>query len=445
MAKEWAELTPDERRAERFARWLNPQGLQFVSPEAEKGYRERVTRFQRALTLQQPDRVPVILPASNYPAYYSGTNLKTVMYDYGVMKDAWMKFLNDFEMDTFMPPALVPPGRALDALGYHLYKWPGHGLSDNFASYQAVEDEYMMADEYDALIEDPSDFWLHTYLPRVFDVFKPFRDVPPFTSLQEIDGPISFFLPFGTPPVQEALKSMMAAGEEILKWIAVVGEVVGFSLAMGYPGVMGGIAFTPFDVLGDTIRGTQGIMKDMFQRPAKLKAAMERLLPLVLKSSIKAVNGAGTPTLFIPLHKGADGFMSDKQFREFYWPTLKALLMGLVEEGIIPIPFAEGGYNSRLEVIKDDLPKGAVCWYFDQTDMAEAKRVLGDQACIMGNVPTSLMMTGTVQEVKDYCRNLIEVCGKGGGYVLAGGANLDEGNADNMHAMWEAAQEYGVY
>jgi hypothetical protein len=36
MAKEWAELTPDEKRAERFARWTNPQGLQFVSPEAEK-------------------------------------------------------------------------------------------------------------------------------------------------------------------------------------------------------------------------------------------------------------------------------------------------------------------------------------------------------------------------------------------------------------------------
>ena len=84
-------------------------------------------------------------------------------------------------------------------------------------------------------------------------------------------------------------------------------------------------------------------------------------------------------------------------------------------------------------------------WYFDQTDMAEAKRVLGDTSCIIGNVPTSLMMTGTTQEVKDYCRKLIETCGEGGGYVLAGGANLDEGNADNMHAMWDAAQEYGVY
>jgi hypothetical protein len=444
MAKEWAELTPDERRAERFARWTSPQGLSFISPAAEQEYRARATRFMKAFTLQKPDRVPVILPASNYPAYYAGLNLKTVMYDYGELKRAWMKFLDEFEMDTFMPPALVPPGRALDAVGYKLYKWPGHGLSDNFASYQAVENEWMMADEYDALIEDPSDFWLRTYLPRVFDAFVPFRDIPALTILKEIDGPISALLPFGTPPMQAALKSMMAAGEEILKWMGVVGEVIGVSMAMGYPGFMGGLAKAPFDSLGDTLRGTQGIMKDMFQRPAKLQEAMERLVPITIRSAVAAVNASGMPTLIMPLHKGADGFMSDKQYRTFYWPTFKKVIMGLAAEGIVPILFAEGSYNSRLEVIKE-LPKGAVCWYFDQTDMAEAKRVLGDTACILGNVPTSLMMTGTTQEVKKYCRKLIEVCGTNGGYVLAGGANLDEGNADNMRAMWEAAQEYGVY
>jgi hypothetical protein len=441
---EWAELTPDERRAERFARWMAPQGLNFISPEAEKQYRERATRFMKAFTLQQPDRVPVILPASNYPAYYAGLNLKTVMYDYGKLKDAWLKFLNEFEMDTFMPPALVPPGRALDGVGYKLYKWPGHGLTENFASYQAVENEWMMADEYDALIQDPTDFWLRTYLPRVFDVFAPFRDIPALTTLKEIDGPISFFLPFGTPPMQAALKAMMDAGTEIMNWMGVVGEVIGMSMVMGFPGFMGGLAKAPFDSIGDTLRGTQGVMKDMFQRPAKLQEAMERLVPLSIRSAVDAVNASGMPTLIMPLHKGADAFMSDKQYRTFYWPTFKQVIMGLVEEGIVPILFAEGAYNRRLDVIKE-LPKGAVCWYFDQTDMAEAKRVLGDTACIMGNVPTSLMMTGTTQEVKDYCRNLIEVCGKNGGYVLAGGANLDEGNADNMHAMWEAAQEYGVY
>ena len=65
-------------------------------------------------------------------------------------------------------------------------------------------------------------------------------------------------------------------------------------------------------------------------------------------------------------------------------------------------------YNNRLETIKE-LPRGAVIWQFDQTDMAKAKEALGDIACIAGNVPTSLLVTGTPQDVKKYCRKLIEV------------------------------------
>jgi uroporphyrinogen-III decarboxylase len=86
-----------------------------------------------------------------------------------------------------------------------------------------------------------------------------------------------------------------------------------------------------------------------------------------------------------------------------------------------------------------------VVWYFDQTDMTRAKKVLGDTACLAGNVPTSLLMTGKPEEVKEHCRKLIEVCGQGGGYILAGGANIDFGNPDNLRAMMEAAKEYGVY
>jgi len=60
---------------------------------------------------------------------------------------------------------------------------------------------------------------------------------------------------------------------------------------------------------------------------------------------------------FISLYKGADGFMSEDQLLTFYWPALKKLLIGLVNEGIVPLLFAEGRRNSSLEIISD-LPKG---------------------------------------------------------------------------------------
>jgi hypothetical protein len=442
MGKEWAELSPEQKREQRFQRWLSPPGVTFASPQAEKLYKERATRFIKAFSLQKPDRVPCMLPVSFYAASYAGTSLGTVMYDYDEMKRAWRKVLHDFDGDTYVPPVLVPPGRSLEAVDYKLYKWPGHGLSKNTLSYQAVEGEWMKPDEYDALIRDPSDFWLRTYLPRVFGALKGFTQLSPWTSFEEIA--IQSFLPFGNPEVQAGFNALLKAGSESLKWNAAVGEVADEALAAGFPGVMSGLAKAPFDTLGDTLRGTQGIMMDMFQRPQKIHEAMERIAPIAIQGALSAVANAAAPIIFMPLHKGADSFMSVKQYETFYWPTFRKVVMALVNEGVFPILFAEGSYNKRLDII-GDFPKGSVAWYFDQTDIFAAKKKIGDKCCIIGNVPTSLIMTGTPQQVKEHCRQLIEVCGRGGGYVLAGGANVDEGNPENLRAMMAAAREYGKY
>jgi uroporphyrinogen-III decarboxylase len=146
----------------------------------------------------------------------------------------------------------------------------------------------------------------------------------------------------------------------------------------------------------------------------------------------------------MPLHKGTGGFMSNRQFETFYWPTLKKVMMGLINEGLVPMPFAEGNYEPRLEIIRD-MPVGSVIWFFEQMDMAHAKKVLGGNACIAGNLPASVLCTGTPEQVKDYCRKLIEICAPGGGYILTAGVYMDKGNPDNLRVMMEAAKEYGIY
>ena len=82
---------------------------------------------------------------------------------------------------------------------------------------------------------------------------------------------------------------------------------------------------------------------------------------------------------------------------------------------------------------------------FDRTDMARAKRIFGGKFCIEGNVPSSLLATGKPSEVKELCTGLIETCGKGGGYILAGGASIANPKVENLKAMVDAAKEYGVY
>jgi uroporphyrinogen-III decarboxylase len=136
--------------------------------------------------------------------------------------------------------------------------------------------------------------------------------------------------------------------------------------------------------------------------------------------------------------------MSDEQFRTFYWPTLRKVILGLVEQGLIPFLFAEGRYGSRLEAVSD-LPKGKTVWLFDQTDMARAKETIGRVACIQGNVPLSLMHAGTPREVEAYTRRLLEVAAPGGGLIVDLGAVADSGRDENLHAMIRTVKEYGVY
>ena len=196
-------------------------------------------------------------------------------------------------------------------------------------------------------------------------------------------------------------------------------------------------------MLADTLRGTKGIMIDRFRQPEKILEAAERFVPLMIDLGVRQAARAEAPLIVFWLHKGADSFMSDTDFRPFYWPTLKAVMMGLIEEGVVPVMFAEGGYTKRLEVIADDeLPAGSALWMFDQTDMAAAKRALGGRACVAGNVPSALLALATAEEVERYVTDLLDECATDGGFYLRNGAVLDDAKAENVKAMIETARDW---
>jgi len=142
--------------------------------------------------------------------------------------------------------------------------------------------------------------------------------------------------------------------------------------------------------------------------------------------------------------RGSDDFLSKEQWETFYWPTFKKLVLALIERGGTPSIFFEGNCTSRLEYLLE-FPKGKLLARLDRTDIFRAKEILKDHICIEGNVPSTLLQTGTVQDVKDYCKKLIDVIGKDGGYILSPRSSTDEVKPENLKAMIEFTKEYGVY
>jgi hypothetical protein len=439
----WAQLTHAQKREYRLNQFLNPADIPFVSPDAAKAYKVRAQRLVDVFNVKEPDRVPISLPVGNLPFNLAGVSMHEVMYDVEKGIKACNAFNEKYseELEYYSVP-FVAPGQALEILDYKLYAWPGHGLSVNAPNYQFVEGEYMKVEEYKDFIRDPSDYWLRTYLPRIFGAFDGFRMLSPLPDILEI--PTAQLMPLAFPQVQNTLQRMIDAGKSLQKRNEISAKYMGFPAVHGFPSTMGTITVAPFDAIGDTLRGTKAIMMDMFRHADELMEALDVMTELIIHSVLNAPNFSRLLTVMFPLHKGADGWMSPKQFDTFYWPTMKRVMDAFIEEGIICTLFAEGSYNTRLENV-GDFPKGTVSWWFDQSDMAKAKKILGDKFSIQGNVPSSLIVTGSPEDVKERCRKLIEVCGKGGGYVLGAGCIADDPKLENLKAMVAAVREYGVY
>ncbi len=444
LTDNWSSLSPDEKMEKRFEIWMNPEGVEFT-PEAKQAFTERTRIIKDAVDLKTPDRVPICPMIGFFPAFYAGITAEEAMYDYDKMGAAMKNYHRDFQPDSMSSSFLLGPGEIFEMLDYKLYKWPGHGTNAN-TPYQCWEDEYMKADEYDLLINDPSNYWMRVYLPRIFGAFGPWQMLAPFTDLVELPFVGASLIPVGIPEVQESFKKFLKAGQAALKWIGAVGAIDGEVLAtVGAPQILGGFCKAPFDTLGDTLRGTEPLMLDLFRRPEKVLKAMEVLTPLNIELGVRTSTANKCPFVFMPLHKGADGFMSNKQYAEFYWPQLKAVMLGLIEEGLVPLVFAEGGYNQRLEFLADpDLPAGKTFWYFDTTDMEKVKETLHGKSCFAGNLPSSLFKAGTPDDVDAYVKNLIENVGRDGGFILSNGAVLDDAKPENFRAMFEAGKKYGT-
>lgn len=434
----------DENQEAQFNTWLSGQGIPFVSSKAEADYQARVTLMKDAIQLKKPpSRIPICPSAGFFPIQYAGIDMYDAMYDYEALTGAWEKFCSDLTPDAYNAPTTVVPGRILDILDFKLGQWPGHGVAED-SEYQYVEKEYMKADEYPDLIDDPSGFFMSRFFPRIFGALEPLQNMPLLPPVNEIPCIPPALFPFGDKDLQAAFSSLAKAGEEAIRWRDALRRLNGKIMGHGYPAFSGGFTKAPFDVIGDTLRGTREVLMDMYRRPDELIEASERITPFMIKSGVASCKATGHIMPFIPLHKGADGFMSEEQFQKFYWPTLRKVIIGLVDAGMVPQLFAEGGYNQRLDVICD-VPKGKVLWWFDLTDMARAKKTVGQVACIAGNVPLSLLCTATPDEVKAYCKALIDAAGIDGGFIFSTGAGMQGSKPENVKAMIEFSKDYGIY
>src|SRR5271157_2234867 len=410
---------------------------------AQELYQERLKRVEDAIQLKVPDRVPFMPHINFFAAKYAGLDGDEAFYNPEKWTEANKKIYLDLEPDLCYVHAF--PGPSLDILRCRQIKWPAPGGAGG-PGLQYVEREYMKPAEYNAFLRDPSDYLLRTYLPRVFGSLEAFETLPPLASLLLYGYRLAGLSRiFASDEMFAAIESLYKAGLEAKRFHVAHAAMEREMMGLGFPRAYSATTiFVPFDVISDLFRGMRGTMLDMYRQPDKLQELMEVIFPIVFEMGVSGAEKNGVPRVYIPLHRGADGFMSLKQFETFHWPGLKKLTMALIEKGLTPCLFVEGDCGTRLEYFKE-FPKGKVLALLDSTDIFRAKEVLGDTMCLAGNMPPSLLSSGTAEQVTEYTKKLIDIVGKGGGFIMSSSTVLDDANPSLVKLWAELTHEYGVY
>ena len=405
----------------------------------ENTLEQRIARVDAAVALPQGDRVPMAPKIGMAYAQTAGIDRYEALNDPRLLRPGVEKFLRTYPCDLFWAGSGYPIPM-METLGTTAIRWPGAtcGVPLN-QGFQIVDGTYMEEDEYDEFLRDPSHFCMTKVFPRKHKKLAGLAKLN-FHEVVEF-GHYASMAAFADPEVRQALLTLMFAGEQAVEWQRNSALLRETALACQTP--LGALAGqnAPYDMLADNIRGFLNVPMDLYTIPEKVTAAIGIMTEYALQN-VRRLKDTGSRYCFMPLHGGTDDFMSLEYYRTFYWPSLRRVIEEIINCGMIPYVFCEGRYDTRLEVLRE-VPRGKVIYMFEQVDIARAKAVLGDTACICGNLPTSLLLYGKPHEVVDETRRLLDECAPGGGFLMDCSIVLDHYKEENLEAWFDTTLQYG--
>jgi uroporphyrinogen-III decarboxylase len=412
----------------------------------KKLYEERLNRVNAALSLKEPDRVPIAPMYMTFPYLYAGYTMKDVNYDAEKAKDAIRKYLLHFEPDMAYgyDSMFCGQGQMLEQTGIKWLQWAGQkdAIVHDRSIFQYMEKDYMEDDDYEEFFSDRTGWIMRKYLPRTFKIFEGFEYVD-FRSMVSY-GFMSGTMQFANPAIAECFKIL---GELAGQYIKYYTEAAAFNKEieeLGFVQEMQATTTTAFDNLSDCLRGTLGTMTDLMEQPENVLRAVELFYPGTLYGALAQAKNSNGRVVFIPLHKGMDTFLSGDQYKKFYWDTLLRMVNGLIDAGLTPLIYTEGPYNSRVECLMDT-PKGK-CWiHFEEADMRRVKKLLGNIACLSGGIKSTMLMSGTKEDVIAKTKENIDILAPGGGYIFDLSDTMEDCKPELVEAMFETVKTYGVY
>jgi len=405
------------RGAELFGRVYRRE--KFKDKAAERRFREKEGRTRTAVALGVPDRVPIITNGmSFYPAFYSGISFADFLMDRKKCGEAFLKFAREnTDFDMMFPVHMNNYGRLISLSRMDILKLPGVHLDDDVC-FQFVEKERLFPDEYPRFLEEKYDFFTRVIMPRMTPLYDPRKGW--------------------------GWKLLARMGMELLSFSLFYSRMLNVvEYEYGVPVFTAAMSFEPYDLTTLLFRGLTGISRDLYRCPEMVEQVTEMLVPVTIMALENMALATGLRGAVILCERSFS--LSPQQFARFSMPTLKKVVEAAIERGMVPLITLEGDCTHLFEFMLEFPPGVCVC-NVDTGDIFKAKKILDGHMCVAGNVPMNMMVAGSPDDVREYCKRLLHEVAPGGGFILSGALGIpDNARYENVRAMLDYVLEHGAY
>ena len=252
---------------------------------------------------------------------------------------------------------------ALATMWWSYIKMPGRELPAN-SIWQVEEKTRITAGDYDFIIEKGKDAMFQKLLPQLFS--------------------------------QEDWQGFMAYQKGNL-------QTNQRYIDEGYPIVSTGTVCPPFETLCGA-RGMNEFFMDCYKMPDKVKETQDVMMKTILQQVEKMPQEKYFIGSWVGGWRGASSMVNQKIWDKLVWPYIKEAALLLIERGLTPVMHLDACWDRDIERFKELPAKKIILNTDGMTDLRRARKLLGDHAAFMGDVPVQMLAVSSKEEVADYTK-----------------------------------------
>ncbi|MBI2471334.1 MAG: uroporphyrinogen decarboxylase family protein [Planctomycetes bacterium] len=188
------------------------------------------------------------------------------------------------------------------------------------------------------------------------------------------------------------------------------------------------------------LRGTEKFIRELYTDPELVHTLM-KVTTQSVKNLIDAyVKAGGVPVTVEPVATGS--MISERHFREFVLPYLKEVYSHIHSYNLPGVLHICGKTKRVIQCMAES---GADILSIDNIDLLEAKELVGEKVCLMGNVsPADVMLKGNPEIINNMVKECVtKAADNPKGFIVATGCEVPiKTPHENMVAFLEAGRRF---